>query len=139
MTFPAIEALIPHRLPMRLIDEVIAQEGLTVTCRTTIREDMPFVLDGQVPMIIALELFAQSACSLVSLLAARSGAPMTGGAVLGTRALQLHGDALSVGDTVEILCEERMAIGPTAQVHCRLMHEDTLLAEGSINVMAGTP
>ncbi|MCB9596099.1 MAG: hypothetical protein H6719_25480 [Sandaracinaceae bacterium] len=139
MTLPAIDALIPHRPPMLLVDEVIHHDGLRVTCRTTIREDMPFVADGEVPLLVALELFAQSACSLVSLLAGDRGVPMAGGAVLGTRKLELHGDVLRVGDVVDIHCEEKMAIGPTAQIQCRLERAGELLAEGSINVMAGLP
>ncbi len=139
MTFPAIEALIPHRPPMRLVDEVVHQEGRSVTCRTTIREETPFVSGGEVPMLVALELFAQSACTLVSLLALRTGGPLRGGAVLGTRKLELHGDVLRVGDVLDIHCEEKMAMGLTAQVDCRLLRGGELLAQGSINVMAGTP
>lgn len=139
MTLPAIAQLIPHRPPMLLVDEVIHHEGLRVTCRTTVREDMPFVKDGEVPLMIALELFAQSACSLVSLLAGERGGALTGGAFLGTRKVELHGDVLKVGDVVDVHCEEKMAIGPTAQIQCRLERAGELLAEGSINVMAGTP
>lgn len=139
MTLPAIAQLIPHRPPMLLVDEVIHHEGLSVICRTTIREDMPFVKDGEVPLLVALELFAQSACSLVSLLAGERGGVLTGGAFLGTRKVELHADALRVGDVVDIHCEEKMAIGPTAQIQCRLERAGELLAEGSINVMAGIP
>lgn len=124
---------------MLLIDEVIRHEGLRVTCRTTIREDMPFVKDGEVPMLVALELFAQSACSLVALLAQGRREAMSGGAFLGTRKVELHGDVLRVGDVLDVHCEERLAIGPTAQIECRLERGGELLAEGSINVMAGTP
>lgn len=124
---------------MLLVDEVIRHEGLQVTCRTTIREDMPFVRDGKIPMLVSLELFAQSACSLVALLAMGGGRAMKSGAFLGTRKVELHGDALAVGDVVTIHCEEKMAIGATAQIQCRLERDGTLLAEGSINVMAGAP
>ena len=136
---PPIENLIPHRPPMLLIDEVIEHEGLRVVCRTTIREDMPFVQDGTVPVMLALELFAQSAASLVALIASRGGAPLSGGAILGSRQIDLHGESFSVGDVLEIHCEERMALGMTAQIQCSLRREGELLAEGSINVMAGTP
>ncbi|MBX3272358.1 MAG: hypothetical protein KF729_19015 [Sandaracinaceae bacterium] len=139
MSLPPITELLPHRPPMLLVDEVIRHEGLRVTCRTTIREDMPFVSDGQAPMLVALELFAQSACSLVALLAVGRRTAMMGGAFLGTRKVALHADALFVGDVVDIHCEERMAIGPTAQIECRLERAGELLAEGAINVMAGTP
>jgi len=137
LTHPAIATLIPHRPPMLLVDEVIDHEGLRVTCRTTIRDDMPFVSNGEVPLLVALELFAQSACTLVSLLASRSGTAMQSGAFLGTRTVTLRSDCLRVGDVVDVHCEERMAIGPAAQIECRLVRRGETLAEGSINVMAG--
>ncbi|MBN4049542.1 hypothetical protein JYT86_00630 [bacterium AH-315-N03] len=139
MTHPAIATLIPHRRPMLLVDEVIEHEGLRVTCRTTIRDDMPFVRDGEVPLLVALELFAQSACTLMSLRATKAGSMMQSGAFLGTRKVSLHVHALRVGDVVEIHCEERMALGPAAQIECRLVRRGETIAEGSINVMAGPP
>ena len=136
---PAIDRLIPHRAPMLLVDEVVRHEGLTVDCRTSIREGMPFVRDGEVPALLAIELFAQSAASLVSLLARDSGTPVMSGALLGTRKIELHTDVFRVGDVLDIHCEEKMAIGMTAQIQCELRREGELLAGGSINVMAGTP
>ncbi|HJL19001.1 MAG TPA: hypothetical protein RMH99_25285 [Sandaracinaceae bacterium LLY-WYZ-13_1] len=136
---PPIDVLIPHRPPMRLVDEVVAHEGLTVVCRTTIREDMPFVRDGAVPSLLALELFAQSACCLVSLLAPPGTAGLQSGALLGSRAVRFFTDELRAGDVLEIRCEEKMAIGPTAQIQCEMRRDGEPVAEGSINVMAGTP
>lgn len=136
---PAVERLIPHRPPMLLVDEVVAHEGLTVLCRTTIRDDMPFVKDGEVAALLAIELFAQSAATLVSLLAHQGGVAVMSGALLGTRQIDLYTDVLRVGDVLDIRCEEKMAIGMTAQIWCELRREGELLAEGSINVMAGTP
>lgn len=130
--------LIPHRPPMLLVDEVIRHEGLSVVCRTTIRDDMPFVQDGEVPVLLALELFAQSAATLVALLAS-GGQALMSGAILGSRHIALHEDVLRVGDVLEIRCKEVMAIGITAQVECELYRGEELLAEGSINVMAGSP
>ncbi len=124
---------------MLLVDEVIEHEGLRGICRTTIRDDMPFVREGEVPLMITLELFAQAACSLVALLATRTGRPIESGAFLGTRKVTLHTDILRVGDVVDIHCEERMAIGRTAQIECRLVRGGETLAEGAINVMAGPP
>ena len=137
MTFPAVATLIPHRPPMLLVDEVVEHEGPRVICRTTIREDMPFVTDGEVPILIALELFAQAACSLVALLATRRGTAMQSGAFLGTRSVSLQPGVLRVGDVVDIHCLQTMAIGRTAQVECRLVRAGETLAAGAINVMAG--
>ena len=137
--WPPIEELIPHRRPMLLIDEVIAHEGYEVRTRTTIREDMPFVHDGEMEALVAVELFAQSACTLVTLLAPPGARPQQSGAILGTRNIALETDRFSVGDVLEVHCEQKLAIGMTAQIACRLERDSEVLAHGSINVMAGAP
>ena len=139
MALPAIVDLLPHRPPMLLVDEVLEHVGLTVRCQTTIREGNPFVRDGEVSSLLAIELFAQSACSLIALLHSSAGASLQSGALLGTRSIVLHEPTLSVGDVLEIRCEERMAIGPAAQIECVLIRAGVTLADGSINVMAGAP
>lgn len=136
---PPIVELIPHRPPMLLVDEVVRHEGLRVVCRTRIREDMPFVREGRVSVLLAVELFAQSACTLIALLASHGGRSMQSGALLGSREVRFHTDWLHVGDELSIRCEERFAIGTAAQIECVLCREDETLAEGSINVMAGDP
>jgi hypothetical protein len=64
---------------------------------------------------------------------------MSTGALLGSRQVRLFADALWPGDEVEIHCEEVWTIGPAAQIECALYREGVMLAEGSINVMAGEP
>lgn len=136
---PELAALVPHRPPMLLVDELVSHEGRKVVCRAHVRSDHPFLRDGKVPVLVAVELFAQSAAALVGLLAARGGASMTQGALLGSREVRFFTDALRVGDTVDIHCAEAWTIGPAAQIECALYRDGARIAEGSINVMAGEP
>lgn len=137
---PPIAALVPHRPPMLLVDELVSQEGRTIVCRATIRGDHLFLEeDGAVPALVAVELFAQTAAALVGLLAPPGGPSMQSGALLGSREVRLHTDALRVGDVVDIRCTEAWTIGPAAQIECVLLREGAVIAEGSINVMAGDP
>lgn len=136
---PAIAALVPHRPPMLLVDELVSHEGRTIVCRATIREDHLFLEDGAVPALVAVELFAQSAAALVGLLAPPGGPSMNSGALLGSREVRLHTDVLNVGDVVDIQCTEVFTIGPAAQIDCALYRNGAKIAEGSINVMAGDP
>lgn len=131
--------LVPHRPPMLLVDELVSHEGATVVCRATIRDDHPLLREGSVPMLVAVELFAQSAAALVGLLAPAGGPSMTSGALLGSREVRLYAEGLAVGDTVEIHCREVWTIGPAAQIECALYRGAEKLAEGSVNVMAGDP
>lgn len=136
---PDITQLVPHRPPMLLVDEVVELEGSRVVCRTTLKDDTVFVTDGEAPMLMAIELFAQTAAVLTSLLATRTEARIESGALLGTRKIELHGDTLKAGDVLEIHCEQTMAMGMMAHVECALFRGGEKLAEGSVHVMAGAP
>ncbi len=136
---PPIAALVPHRPPMLLLDELVSHEGRTIVCRATIRDDHLFLEDGAVPALVAVELFAQTAAALVGLLAPAGGPSMQSGALLGSREVRLHTDALRVGDVVDVRCTEAWTIGPAAQIDCVLLRAGEAIAEGSINVMAGDP
>lgn len=136
--FPPIDELIPHRRPMLLLDEVLEQEGISIVTQTTVREDMFFVQDGELPMMVAIELFAQSAAAMLSLRAQRgSTVDIRSGALLGTRKIELLEPACRVGDVLTTHCEEAIAVGPTAQIECKLLRDGVVVARGSINVMAG--
>lgn len=136
---PPITDLVPHRPPMLLVDEVVSREGQKVVCRTTIRPDTMFVEDGSIPALVAIELFAQSAAVLTSLLAVQTGVAIDSGALLGTREITLHTDRFEVGDVLEVHVEQTMAMGMMAHVDCALYRGDERLAEGSVQVMAGAP
>ena len=136
---PPIAQLLPHRPPMLLVDEVLEHQGGTVVCKTTIRDDMLFVKNGEVSTLLALELFAQSAASLVALGAGPGGASLVTGAFLGTRKVELHAPSFKVGDELRIHCRQTLSVGVTTQIACQLFRGEELVAEGSINVMAGTP
>ncbi len=136
---PELAALVPHRPPMLLVDELVSHEGRKIVCRARVRDDHPFLRDGEVPALVAVELFAQTAAALVGLLSAAGGPSMAMGALLGSREVRLFTDALRLGDTVDIHCEEAWTIGPAAQIECALYRDGARIAEGSINVMAGEP
>lgn len=60
-----LEELIPHRKPMRLLDEAVAmKEGCAVT-RSTVQDDWPLVHGGTVPGVLLVETIAQTASSLI--------------------------------------------------------------------------
>ncbi len=67
MSFPEIEALLPHRAPMLWIDRVIARDGARVRCELTVRADHVFVEDARAESLIAIEWMAQAVGALVGL------------------------------------------------------------------------
>lgn len=104
---PAIEELIPHRTPMRLVQEVVERGDGSIRCSGQVPEDNPAAVDGQAPAILALELAAQSAAVLEALqrrdaAAAAGGAPQGPriGYLVSLRNACLHQPTLPAGETL---------------------------------------
>jgi len=59
-TFPAIEALIPHRPPMVMVDRVVKVDGVETETAFSITSDCLFVADGRLSEMGMLENLAQT-------------------------------------------------------------------------------
>jgi 3-hydroxyacyl-[acyl-carrier-protein] dehydratase len=81
MTIEEIEKRIPHRSPMRLLDEIVTQDDSTIHCRKTFHEE-EFFVQGHfpdhpiVPGVIQCECCLQAGAILLS---AQTGGDQTGG------------------------------------------------------------
>jgi len=60
----AIERLIPHRLPMRLVETVTHVEYSNVETAAVVRDTWPTIRDGRAQTLILIELIAQTAAVL---------------------------------------------------------------------------
>lgn len=137
--FPALHAILPHRPPMILIDELVRCTTRQVVCAVTVRDGAPFVVDGRVPALISLEYFAQTVAAFYGYLS-RDRERFTMGMLLGTRELELHTDYLHVGDVLTVTGHEQWNGGNLAQFRCELHRGRELLAHAAISVLhAGAP
>ncbi len=59
-----IEALIPHREKMRLINEALAVDNDKAMASSVVTEDWPLFHDGAVDALVTIELVAQTAALL---------------------------------------------------------------------------
>ncbi len=59
-----IEKLIPHRLPMRLVEDIVHVEALSIETRQTVRDTWPTAEAGRVRTLVLVELIAQTAAAL---------------------------------------------------------------------------
>ena len=82
MSLAEIEALIPHRRPMLLLDEIVSRAADSITCKTTFRGD-EFFFQGHypgfplVPGVILCEASMQTGAVLLSQFAAEGkGVPV---------------------------------------------------------------
>ncbi len=82
MTRAALEAAIPHRGPMLLLDEIVSQDAESIVCRKTFRPDEFFFQghypdDPLVPGVILCECGLQAgAVLLASMVADTPGVPV---------------------------------------------------------------
>lgn len=59
-----IEALIPHRLPMRLVESITRVDDSNIVTAAMVRDTWPTIRDGQAQTLILIELIAQTAAVL---------------------------------------------------------------------------
>lgn len=136
MALPPLEALVPHRAPMMLLDEVTHFEGPAVTCVVTVREGAMFVREGAVPAAVFLEYMAQAAAAHAGLSA--QGERPRKGYLLGAREMKLHVDGAPVGARLTVRATLDWDDGVTALYLAEVEDEDgRALASAQLNVHRG--
>ena len=131
-----IEAIIPHRGTMLLIDAVDTFDEETLVARATVHADAWYAdAQGAMPAWIGIELMAQTIAAHVALLAMRGGGRARPGVLLGSRsykALQpsFAGGAQLLVHATELLRSEE---GHGAY-ECTIHDGDVCCAEAVIKV-----
>jgi len=126
----------PHRPPMRLIDEVRDCTASRATCVSRIDEGHVLLHEGRVSPMAAIELFAQAAAALMIFRAGTGGEEIRSGKLLGTRRVDLEADGFEVGDELVVTAEEVWSTGHLSQLQCAMHRDGRLVASGSVNVGA---
>ncbi|MBN3815024.1 beta-hydroxyacyl-ACP dehydratase, partial [Paraburkholderia sp. Ac-20347] len=84
--FPPIDAIIPHRGTMLLLDAVCACSDESLSAEASVRADAWYAdAQGAMPAWIGIELMAQAIAAHVGLLSMRAGKAARPGVLLGTR------------------------------------------------------
>ncbi len=117
----ALEAYLPHRGAMRLIDRLLAADEEQAVAEVDVPADGLFVSDGQVGAWVGIEYMAQTIAAWSGARARRRGAAPKAGFLLGSRRYQSHRAAFHVGCTlrIEVRCELIGANG-LGQFDCRI-------------------
>lgn len=121
----ALEALLPHRPPMLLLDRFVAGDPDHAVASLRVRADGPFFEAGRgLPAWALVEVFAQTAALIGGLKAAHDGVPVAQGFLLGTRRLDCP--VSHVPEGVELTVEARTRFTDGAGMgayHCRVTDE----------------
>ncbi len=130
---PAIESLLPHRGPMRLLDAVVAWRPDGVVCRAEVRPDNPFLWDGRLEGVAHMELIAQAAATHITL-ADPLRRPIRG-YLVAARDLVLAGDAeVPPGAVLEVAVQEVARLGAFASYEGQVAHQGREVARGNVKV-----
>jgi predicted hotdog family 3-hydroxylacyl-ACP dehydratase len=121
-----LTGLLPHSLPMLLVDELVSSDDDSAVVRVTIRDDYPFS-GGGVGTWIGLELMAQSAAVLSKLRNQQTSDKPSLGFLLGSRSFTAHIPEFSPGQ--EVLVEIRL--DPES------LGQSTVTASGAIRDSSG--
>jgi predicted hotdog family 3-hydroxylacyl-ACP dehydratase len=131
-----IEAIIPHRGSMLLIDAVDTFGEETLSARASVDSHAWYAdADGAMPAWIGVELMAQAIAAHVALLAMRGGGHARPGVLLGSRSYKALLPTFAAGACLSIRVLEllRSEEGHGAY-ECTIHHGDVCCAEAVIKV-----
>ena len=131
-----IEAIIPHRGTMLLIDAVSTFSEEAVSARATVHADAWYAdADGAMPAWIGIELMAQTIAAHVALLAMHGGGRARPGVLLGSRSYRALQPSFAGGAQLLIHATEllRSEEGHGAY-ECTIHHGDVCCAEAVIKI-----
>lgn len=135
--FPSVASLLVHEPPMRLIDEVVGESPNGLVCRTRITDDFVFLREGEVDVVVCLELVAQAVGCCVGLAEVRKSEAPRGGLVVGCRDARFNVEKLLLGDELYIRVERQWVREPAASFIGEVVRNDEVLAKVEISVISG--
>jgi predicted hotdog family 3-hydroxylacyl-ACP dehydratase len=138
--FEPIEAILPHRGTMLLVERVSACSDDTLTAHATVHADAWYAnADGAMPAWIGIELMAQAIAAHVSLLAMRAGGRARPGVLLGSRSYEACVPAFARRAQLRIDVKEvlRSTEGHGAY-ECTIEHDGARCAQAVIKVYQPT-
>jgi predicted hotdog family 3-hydroxylacyl-ACP dehydratase len=138
MSHPPIEALVPHRRPMLLIDTVTDWSERSITCTASIGRDHPFLENGEVDMLVCVELVAQSVAAYVGYQDYVKGQPARVGFLVSCREAVFDAPALVVGDQLVITTNHIWGSVTLGSFGGQVTRNGVAIATVEIGVFGGT-
>ncbi|NLC71445.1 MAG: 3-hydroxyacyl-ACP dehydratase [Desulfuromonadaceae bacterium] len=135
MKFPVpAERLIPHRLPMRLIETLESCDGETGVVRVRSDFGNPFIEgDGTLAAPALLELLAQSYAAVQGYADCCAGEPMRRGYLVGARRVEFF-HAAKAKDSLKVEVHAVGSFQGFVVVEGKVLRDGVLLAKGSFKL-----
>ena len=104
-----IEQLIPHRLPMRLVETVASVGEESIVASAVVRDSWPTASDGRARTLVLVELIAQTAAVLQGWRERHEDKGAIGGLLVGIPAAKPRAPFIAVG--TQLVCTVRISHG----------------------------
>jgi 3-hydroxymyristoyl/3-hydroxydecanoyl-(acyl carrier protein) dehydratase len=130
----AVEALIPHRKPMRMVDRLIDIKAKGGMAEAVIAADNVLLdEEGQLDKIALAEMIAQTYAAVKGYRDCLCDEPTKQGFLVGIRRIQFF-KTVSVGDRLRIQVDTVGAIAGFAVVEGRVTRHQEVIAEGELKL-----
>ena len=131
-----IEALVPHRAPMILIDSLEEASEVLAICAVEIHADSLFLEGAAVPALVGLEYMAQAIAAHGGYLARAQGGQPKVGFLLGTPQLQCHVPDFPMGSQLKIVVSHDWSDAQLTRYHGKIFDRGTeaLLQEADLSI-----
>jgi predicted hotdog family 3-hydroxylacyl-ACP dehydratase len=131
----AMDAWVPHRGTMSLLDSVAHVEDLAVEARVRVPANGPFNTDAGVPAWVGIEYMAQAVAAWSGARARGGGGAPKIGYLLGSRRYEAAVPVFEVGAELRVLAQcELTAENGLGMFDCRIEHAGRVVASGRLSV-----
>lgn len=130
----AAEELVPHRLPLRLVDRLLEIDGKNGVVEALVAVDCPLVDEtGALEDIALIELVAQGYAALKGYLDQVEDKPVRQGFLVGIKKLAKL-ETARVGDCLRIEIQTLAELDDFAIAEGRIWRDEQLVARGEVKV-----
>ncbi len=131
----AIGDILPHDMPMILLDRYVSSTDIGLTAEVVISEETPFCdSPSGVPAYIGVEYIAQAIAAFNGLKDLNEGAEVQPGFLLGSRKVNMNCDYFPVGSTLTVNVETSFNDGEMAVFDGAVTMNGNTVVDGRINV-----
>jgi predicted hotdog family 3-hydroxylacyl-ACP dehydratase len=119
---------------MILLDEMVDFAPGRARCAVRLRPDSPFLENGRVRAVVAVEYMAQAVAAYAGMCSHQDGKPPSIGFLLGTRELTLAVDFFQAGDALAVDVEHVFGDDQLGSFRCSVRRGDEIVSEAVLNV-----
>ncbi len=134
-SYPDIEELVPHGLPMRIVEELVHWQPGQARCRLQVRAHHPLVQAGKLPGVNLLEVMAQSVAACLGYEAYVGGGRVRVGMIVSVRKLEVNVPSVELGSRLEVSVERIHGTEDVSNFRGRVQLEGRELASGQMTVV----